>query len=157
MAMDNNKVRCSYQFCIHKTKELDISEAAKKGDKFYHKDCLQTQDQIKEIINLFVEYINPNPVFSQLQSVIKNIVFYKGMGSNYLLFGLKYYIKNKIPLNYPQGLYYVVQNKDVRKAYKQVLVQQEKQEHKVEIKEEGKTTHFTYVPAKKKSITDIFQ
>lgn len=108
-------------------------------------------------MDLFVKHINPNPVFTQLQSVIKNIVFSRGLGSDFLLFGLKYYIEHNIPLNYPQGLYYVVQNKNVAAAYKQAQIKKEKQEHKIEIKEEGKSTQFTYNPVQQKSLADILQ
>lgn len=155
--MEDKKVKCRYQFCQHKNRELNKSEAVVKNSGYYHEDCAQTQDQIKEIVDLFVKHINPNPVFTQLQSVIKNIVFKRGLGSDYLLFGLKYYIEHNIPLNYPQGLYYVVQNKNVAAAYKQAQIKKEKQEHKIELKEEGQTTHFNYAPVKEKSILDILQ
>lgn len=51
----------------------------------------------------------------------------------------------------------MVQNKDVVAAYKQAQVKKEKQEYKIEIKEEGQTTHFNYAPVKEKSILDILQ
>ena len=155
--MEDKKVKCRYQFCQHKNRELDKSKAITKGSGYFHEDCARTQDQIKEIVDLFVKHINPNPVFTQLQSVIKNIVFSRGLGSDYLLFGLKYYIEHNIPLNYPQGLYYVVQNKNVAAAYKQAQIKKEKQEYKIEIKEEGKSTQFTYNPVQQKSLADILQ
>lgn len=155
--MGEKKVKCRYQFCQHNDRELDKSEAVVRNGGYFHEDCARTQDQIKEIVDLFVKHINPNPVFTQLQSVIKNIVFKRGVGSDYLLFGLKYYIEHNIPLNYPQGLYYVIQNKNVATAYKQAQMKKEKQEHKIEIKQEGETTHFSYVPVREKSILDILQ
>ena len=72
---DTEIVTCKYKNCLHDTKELCKSEAVRKGNSYYHEDCLQTQEEIKEIIDLFKKHINPNPVYAQLQSVIKNIVF----------------------------------------------------------------------------------
>ena len=149
---DTEIVTCKYKNCLHDTKELCKSEAVKKGNSYYHADCLQTQEEIKEIIDLFKKHINPNPVYAQLQSVIKNIVFTKKLGSSFLLYGLKYYIEHKIPLNYPQGLYYVIQNKDVINGYAKEKTKNIKQS--VEITEETES-NFTYIPTKTNSFADI--
>ena len=100
----------------------------------------------KKIIDLFKNHINPNPVYSTLQSVIKNIVFTKELGSDFLLFGLQYYIDHKLPLNYPQGLYYVIQNKQVLNAYNKSKVKNIK--NNIEIKEDS-GSEFTHVPIQK--------
>lgn len=153
---DSVTVTCKYSSCLHESREINKENAVKKGSSYYHKDCLQTQEEIKEIINLFKNHINPNPVYSQLQSVIKNIVFTKGLGSNFLLFGLRYYIENKIPLNYPQGLYYVVQNKDVVKAYQKKMADKAMSEFRQNQEiPENVTTPFGYVNKRKQTITDI--
>lgn len=149
-------VCCNYSFCQHDNKELKKSEAVQVGNQYYHKDCRQTQEDIKEIVDLFVKYINPNPVFTKLQSVIKTIVFRKKMGSDYLLFGLKYYIQHQIPLNYPQGLYYVVQNKDVRQAYDRKKADEVRKHSKVEITEPSEDG-FQYRPTKTIGFQDILE
>lgn len=149
---DTEIVTCKYRNCLHDTKELSKTDAIKKGKSYYHPDCLQTREEIKEIIDLFKTHINPNPVYAQLQSVIKNIVFTKKLGSSFLLYGLKYYIEHKIPLNYPQGLYYVIQNKDVIKGYAKERVRKMKQS--VEITEETESS-FTHIPTKIDSFADI--
>jgi len=89
-----------------------------------------------------------------LQSVIKNIVFTKGLGSDFLLFGLQYYIDHKLPLNYPQGLYYVIQNKQVLDAYNKSKVKNMKSN--IEIKEDS-GSEFTHVPIQNKSFADIIK
>ena len=79
-------------------------------------------------------------------------VFTKKLGSSFLLYGLKYYIEHKIPLNYPQGLYYVIQNKDVINGYAKEKTKTIKQS--VEITEETES-NFTYIPTKTNSFADI--
>ena len=106
-------MKCDYKNC---SEPLD-DEIIKVKGRNYHKSCYQTKNDILEIRDLFAENINKNVVFSSLMSVINNIIFRRGVTSDYLKFALNYYIQNKIPLNYPQGLYYVVQNKDVKTAY----------------------------------------
>ena len=89
---NSTTVSCKYSSCLHDSKELNKEEAVKSGNSYYHSDCFKTKEDIKKIIDLFKNHINPNPVYSQLQSVIKNIVFTKGLGSDFLLFVLQYYI-----------------------------------------------------------------
>lgn len=103
---------------------------------------------------MFKEHINPNPVYAQLQSVIKNIIFIKGIQSDFLLFGLRYYIEHKIPLNYPQGLYYVIQNKDVANAYNKSKIKDVKKS--VEITEQTEV-QFKHIPTKNSGFADILK
>lgn len=143
---------CAYKNCLHKNIDSSISEMVQNGKKYYHADCLKTKDEINKITILFAEKINKNVVFAQLVAVINNIVFKKSISSEFLLFGLNYYIDHKIPLNYPQGLYYVIQNKDVQKAYDKLKVQS--QNNKVEITESSEDG-FTFKPTKAKGFADI--
>ena len=140
---NQSTVTCKYSGCLHPEKTLDKEQAIKSGNSYYHPDCFQTKEDIK-----------PNPLYSTLQSVIKNIVFTKGLGSDFLLFGLQYYIDHKIPLNYPQGLYYVIQNKQVLDAYNKSKVKNMK--NNIEIKEDS-GSEFTHVPIQNKSFADIIK
>lgn len=145
-------VSCKYSNCLHDCRELNKEDAVKSGKFYYHKDCLKTKEDIKEIIYLFKKCINPNPVYAQLQKVIKNIVFIKGLGSDFLLFGLKYYIENKISLNYPQGLYYVIQNKKVIDAYNKSKLKLVNKNVEIKVNSDSE---FTYIPIKNKNFSDI--
>jgi len=113
--------KCRFAHCLHDSREIrENEEYVKVGSAYYHKDCYKTNKNIKEIIDLFSKEINPNVVYSKLSSIIRKIVFERGNDSELLLFGVKYYLKKNIPLNYPQGLFYVMQNKDmIREYYKQ--------------------------------------
>lgn len=142
--------KCCYKNCLVKT-EIDEKVAIRVGNKYYHPECLKTKEQIDEIIKLWAEKINEHVVYSQLRSVINNIIFTKGVSSDYLLFGLKYYIFERIPLNYPQGLHYVIQNKDVEKAYAKYNVK--KMDKPIEV--EQTETVFTYKPTKSKTLFDL--
>lgn len=145
---------CRYRNCLHENRVLGQDEGVMCGNLYYHTDCLKTKEEIKEIIVLFTERINPNPIYAQLQRVIDNIVFNKGIGSEFLLFGLRYYIDNKIPLNYPQGLYYVIQNKNMSESYNKRKSTMMKS--KIEIREEKKST-FVHIPIKHNDVSDIFK
>lgn len=153
--MKKNTVKCKYSFCLHESRELNKDEAVKIGNQYFHKDCLQTKNEIKEIIDLFVKHINPNPVYSQLQATIKNIVFTQGLGSQFLLFGLKYYISNKIPLNYPQGLYYVIQNKDVKAEFEKYKAKEIKKAQIKAVVTQETEKEFEFKPTKQRGFADI--
>ena len=146
-------MKCDYKNC---SEPLD-DEIIKVKGRNYHKSCFQTKNDILEIRDLFAENINKNVVFSSLMSVINNIIFHRGVTSDYLKFALNYYIQNKIPLNYPQGLYYVVQNKDVKTAYEKSKAESIKKKMlpKVDV---GLDINKTYErkTRTKKTIEDIF-
>ena len=153
--MENSTiVICKYSHCLHSNREIEKEKAIRAGNSYYHSDCFRTKEDIKQIIDLFKTYINPNPIYAQLQSVINNIIFVKKVKSDFLLFGLRYYIEHKIPLNYPQGLYYVIQNKNVANAYNKTKTKEIKKS--VEITEQTET-QFKFVPTKNKGFADIIK
>lgn len=155
----NDIVKCRYSKCLHESQEMNKKDAIQEGNSYYHPDCFRTKEEIKEIIDLFAKYINPNPVYAQLHKVINTIVFDKGLGSEFLLFGLRYYITHKIPLNYPGGLYYVVQNKEVLRAYNKEKIKKEISANKDRIESqeysEDNSRDFGYIPQKPKTIEDV--
>ena len=148
-------VKCRYSNCKHDSKEIDKDEAVKSGNSYYHADCFRDKENRKEIIDLFVKHINPHPVYNQLQTVISTIINQKGLSSDFLLFGLKYYIEHKIPLNYPQGLYYVIQNKQVIEAYNKLNERKVLAKENFVITEDNNEVEFSYKPTKAKGFADI--
>lgn len=148
-------VKCKHGNCKHESREVEKSEAIKSGNSYYHADCYKDKENRKEIIDLFVKHINPNPVYKQLQSVITTILDQKGLSSDFLLFGLKYYIEHKIPLNYPQGLHYVVQNKQVIASYNKVKEKEIMKKENFVVPENTDEVEFTYKPTKIKGFSDI--
>ena len=148
-------VKCRYSNCKYDSKEIDKDKAIKCGNMYYHKDCYKEKENKKIIVDLFVKCINPHPVYNQLHSVINNIINQKGVSSDFLLFGLKYYIEHKIPLNYPQGLYYVIQNKQVIKAYNDKKNKKEILNLNSFVVQEDNEVEFNYKPTKVKGFADI--
>lgn len=148
-------VKCKHSKCKHESKDIDKSVAVKSGNAYYHVDCLKDKENRKEIVDLFVKNINANVVFAQLQAVIRTILDDKGNSSDFLLFGLKYYIEHKIPLNYPQGLYYVIQNKEMIAEYNKIKDRQIIAKENFVIPERIDEVEFTYKPTKTKGFADI--
>lgn len=127
------KVKCRYSHCLHDSVELQKEDAICEGRKYYHKDCYQTKKDIESIVDLFLTKVNRNAPIQQIRGIVNNIVFKRKVPSSELLFGIRYYLKNRISLNYPQGLYYVVANKDMHKAYEAEMA-------KLAVKRNQKTT-----------------
>ena len=65
-------------------------------------------------------------------------------------------IAKKIPLNYPQGLYYVIQNKDVMNNYNKYKAQQLIKDEKL-VLNQTKEVEFEFKPIKTKGFGDILQ
>ena len=68
--------KCRYNHCKHETKDVLASEAVKEGNRYYHKDCYKTKEDINKIVELFSEHVNPNVVFAVLRKVINIIVIW---------------------------------------------------------------------------------
>lgn len=160
-------VKCRYGHCLHETKELNAEDAVKIGNAYYHKDCNQTKEEIKKIADIFVERVNRNVVFPVLMKTINNIVFDKGIGSEFLLFALNSYLNKNKPLNYPGGLYYIIQNAEIQREYK-LLQEKKMHEEQFRIQKEAAAeaftidssnsngNTFTYKPTKQKGFDAIF-
>lgn len=125
-------MKCKYAHCKHETKDIPKGQEIKNGTGYWHEDCLKESLAIREVIDIFTKDINSNVVMPQLRRTINNIVYDKGIEAEFLLFGLKYYVSHKIPLNYPGGLYYVLQNKDVQKEWDRVQTRNIKKEFVIE-------------------------
>lgn len=146
---------CRFSKCFHSSKEIEDGQGVKVGSAYYHADCFEVHKDIEAIRNLFIEQVNPNVVVGQLVRTINTIVFEKDVQSSYLLFGLKYYINHHIPLNYPGGLYYVIQNKDVKREWDRLKANDIKNEINKKIAVVDKGQSFEYKAPKMKGIMDI--
>lgn len=145
--------KCRYKYCPHEGVIKETDEVVHVGNAYYHADCYKTKENIDEIIHVFSTEVNKDVVFAQLRKIINNMVNNKKIEPEFILFGIRYYLKHNIPLSYPAGLYYVITNKDVNKAWKAKLAKEYKPE-KVEIEE--KEHKFTYNAPKKRAVGDLF-
>lgn len=154
-------VKCRYSHCLHESKELNAEDAVKVGKSaYYHKDCCQTKENIAEIADIFVKRVDKNVAYPLLTKTINNIVFNKKVDSDFLLFALKYHLDHGRPLNYPQGMYYILSNEDMKKDY--MIMQSKKirkeQESMNTIVEENKLeTSFAYKTKKKSGFESILR
>ena len=127
------------------------------GENHYHPDCLQLKKDIDMIIEIWQSKINHNVIKQELIRVIEGIVFGKKIESGIILFGIKYYLKNDIPLHYPQGLYYVVQNQTMLNAFNEEKFSEfSKPQIKISLKEDPLEGGYLYKPFKTKELGDIF-
>jgi hypothetical protein len=57
-----------------------------------------------------------------LNSAINNIIVQKKVLPEFLLFTIEYIIRNKLPVNYPYGLYYKVADYRIKKAFEEQTI-----------------------------------
>lgn len=151
-------MKCRYAHCKHENKDIPKGEEVKNGTGYWHKDCLKESMDIREIVSVFQQEINPNVVIAQLRRTINDIVYNKGYGADFLLFGLNYYVLHGITLNYPAGLYYVLQNKDVQKEWKKIQdnkIKAELKNHEFVGQEETQITDFKYKDTNKSKFSSV--
>jgi len=147
-------MKCRYKYCKHPGEEVSKDDAAKKGTQYFHKDCFKEREEKEKIVKLFLDKINPNTPVPQLRKTVNTIVNTKGIDSEFLLFGLKYYINNKMRLNYPAGLYYVIANKEMEAEYNKLKNAGKKMKFTIE---EDTTPTFVYRPPKRKTIDNFME
>ena len=154
--MANKTYQCAYTHCKHNTKEINPKDEGiiSSGSRYWHKDCLDESLAIRDIIAIFYEEVNSDVIMSQLRRVVNNLVYDKGNDAEFIKFGLRYYLDHKIPINYPQGLYYVAQCKEVQDEWLKLKNKEKIKDYKFEVKEsEGKK--FEYKPSKKGGFQNI--
>lgn len=114
--MKDKTYKCAYKQCkLGGNVSKDI--AVKKGNRYYHRECLNELHNKEQIRKLFLEHINSTEVISLLNRTINNIIDVKKVPSDFLLFALKYVIKNKLSLNHATGMYYIINNNNIKKEY----------------------------------------
>lgn len=77
----------------------------------------QDLENSKRVFNdLWVKTIDKNVNMSNLNKCVEELIK-QGISMDYLIFTLKYVIKNKFKLNYPGGFKYYVEYEEIKKAY----------------------------------------
>lgn len=170
-------IHCRYPKCkfLHETTELKKEDAVKGGSKnsYYHPDCWKTLQTVNQIRDTFFKEIDPTLTGKQigsLVSIVNNMIFSKGIDPELILFALHYFIKYKQgALKYPGGIAYIVQNKDVLKAWdteKKQKLNAELKKQKEELEKEvnnfdedilSSNNPFVYKPKELTSFADILK
>lgn len=153
-------MKCRYKNCPFKDCEIPEGEWVLVGKStYYHKECFEEKEAIREIIDVFYRECNPNVVFTNLQNVIRKIVIGRKFPAKKLLYGLKYCIKHGWNLRYPPGLFSVVENMEWQEEY-----DKHNKPPRVKLKETEITDDFDFGDTEKvysvpeqKTFDDIFQ
>lgn len=118
--MAKNKI-CGYKHCRYETNEIPLGEETKVSSRYYHEKCAKESEDIKEIKKQYFDNISNTVVQAILGKVVNDIVYGKNIDSGYLLFAIKYAINNKIRINSPYGLHYLIDNKRIKDAWENLL------------------------------------
>ena len=168
-------IHCRYPKCrfLHETTELKKEDAVKGGSKnsYYHPDCWETMQTVNKIRDTFYKEVNPTLTGKQiggLVSIVNNMIFSKGIDPKFILFSLNYFISyKKGALKHPGGIAYIVQDKDVAKAWDREKKREIHEEIKKKQQEDAtvddvltnnnSNNSFTYKPTQARSFVDILK
>ena len=68
-------MKCKATHCFHKNEPIDKETAVKVGNNYYHRDCYQTIQNIREIIDIWSKQVNEFVNFAALRRTIDSIVY----------------------------------------------------------------------------------
>ena len=106
------KRSCGYSHCKHGgVVDTQSDEYIEDNGKFYHMDCYSEKRAFSEIIDFWYREIDEDVVFNQLQRVLQELIYKRGMEAEYVLYAIK---KKAQFLNYPSGIYYAVGDKRLK-------------------------------------------
>lgn len=145
-------MKCAYSHCLHGG-DVSKEDGVLVGKRYYHKDCLTEKNNIQAVLDLYVQRVDPAPIFAQLRKTINEIVYKHDVDAGFLLFALKYYLDAGKQLNHPFGLHYVVKDKGAIDAWAKKSVK------KIEFPklEDDGGTSFEYKPKKAPGFEDILR
>ena len=153
--------KCGFSHCAHADGKVAEDEAVKIGTRYWHKDCYEVSETIKDIRETYLDKISSSVVVSALNKIINNIVFGKKLenkkltkaqsnleAARYLQFCIDYVLEHKIPITHASGLYYLIDNVRVKKAYekKNELEMQKEMKKQMDVEIESKPVDTTVKP-----------
>lgn len=130
---------CRYKYC--KEKEELTSQTCETISSFnYHKKCAKKVTGKKAIRTLYYDKVSNTVVMAQLNKVIQNLIDDKEVSPEYLYFALRYAINHEIPIKSPYSLPYIIDNYEIKSAYKKFQTKNAKKEVMIMPTEEKEIT-----------------
>ena len=146
-------MKCGYNKC--KCGGIVEKEVAVKlGNRYYHKDCYEEKKDKQEIEEYYLNNM-PQTTLVMLRKVINQLIEKNGYNTKYILFTIKYIVKNKKPINSPFGLVNYCNDKRIFQEYKNIEINNKYNNIKKEINkiEIYSKVNYKYKPSKR--ITDL--
>lgn len=145
-------MKCRWSHCKHGG-EVNKDDAVKDGSAYYHADCYAEKKAIQDIIDLYHEKVDANPIENYLRKTVNDLIFKDGNAAEYLLFAFRYCLNNGWHLHTPSGLRYVAKDGTAKDAWNKKITRPVTVDFPT-IKDDGGTS-FTYKPQKQTSFSDI--
>ena len=109
--------KCGYSHCLHPGLLLSDEEAVKEGKTFYHWDCLQLKNDIKEIRDIYMSRIDKTVSIPILAKVINDLVFKYNQPTDYIKYAINHYADYGIKIKSPFTLLYIRNNAIMKQKY----------------------------------------
>lgn len=114
--MKKEEYKCRWAHCQHGG-IVKATEAVRDGNAYYHQDCLEEKKTLQKIAEVYLERVDPRPIFNVLHKTINDIVFKDGFRADYFLFALNYCLDAGWNLRHVHGLRYVVRDPGAQDAW----------------------------------------
>lgn len=142
------KLKCRYKQCKHGG-EVDKGIAVKEGNAYYHKKCWAEKNNKTQIREIYYKYYKSQEPVSQVNTGISKLC--EKVDSEFVLYALCQWIRQKKELKSIYGLSYVIANKDLESAYKKLKATEKVKEFKGEVEVVETETIQYHIENKSKS------
>lgn len=123
-------MKCRYKNCRHGG-TVEKEEAVKEGNAYFHIDCLKEKNNKAQIKEIYSKYYQSNEPVMSINIGISKLC--EKVDSEFVLYCLCQWIRQKRELKSIYGLNYVVANKDLESAYKKSKASERVKEFEGEI------------------------
>lgn len=102
--MANKEHVCAYKYCLHHGEKVKASESVVINKKHYHWDCAAIKQEIKECVDLYMEYIEDKSQYPVATRIINTLVFRNKVPIDFILRNIKsskqYYVDKPVQILY---------------------------------------------------------
>lgn len=148
--MAKSTVKCKYSCCCHGgVVEKDV--AVKDGNSYYHEDCFKEKNNKTQIIDIYCKRYNSNEPMTKIRKAINTLI--EKNDSEYVLYALCQYVRQKKPLRSVYGISYILSNEEYVNGYKKLKANEKCKSFKsdIEIIENEENNNIQYIQKKQKT------
>lgn len=114
--MADKEYVCAYKYCLHHGSKVKASESVLVGKKHYHWDCAAMKQDVKDCVDMYMEYVEDKTRYPMATKIINILVFKNQIPIDFVKKNIKvakrYYADKPVQILYGIRKLFWERNKD---------------------------------------------